>query len=100
MRKEIEAMINTEEARYDINGVFSLRYHKHDALGVEVNALRLEFSPAGGGRYHQSADIQSRTASEILAEIAPIMEQMLDTYKEDMIRSVSGGNWGRLEVIE
>lgn len=100
MRKEIESMLQAEEARYDINGVFALRYHKHDAFGAEVNALKLEFNPAGGGRYHQSADIQSRTAGEILTEIAPIMEQMLDTYKEDMIRSVSGGNWGRLEVIE
>lgn len=100
MRREIEAMMNAEEARYDINGVFSLRYHKHDALGAEVNALKLEFNPAGGGRYHQSADIQSRTAGAIVEEITPIMERMLDTYKENIIRSVSGGNWGRLEVIE
>lgn len=100
MRKEIETILQAEEARYDINRVFNLRYHKHDALGAEVNTLKLEFNPAGGGRYHQSADIQSRTAAEILTEIAPIMERMLDTYKEDMIRSVSGGNWGRLEVIE
>lgn len=100
MRREIEDMLRAEEARYDINGVFSLRYHKHDGLGAEVNALKLEFNPAGGGRYHQSADIESRTAAEILDEIAPIMGRMLDTYKEDMIRSVKGGNWGRLEVME
>lgn len=100
MRKEIEEMINAEEACYDINGVFALRYHKHDAFGTEVNALKLEFNPAGGGRYHQSADIQSRTAGAIVEELTPIMERMLDTYKEDMIRSISGGNWGRMEVIE
>ena len=99
MRREIESMLQAEEARYDVNGVFALRYHRHDAFGAGVDMLKLEFNPAGGGRYHQSADIQSRTAGEILAEIAPIMEQMLNTYTEDMIRSVSGGNWGRLEVI-
>ena len=100
MKKEIKTMLQAEEARYDINGVFSLRYNKHDIFGTKVDALKLEFNPSGGGRYHKSAYIQSRTDDEIVHEITLIMAQMLNTYTEDMIRSVRGGNWGRMNIVE
>lgn len=104
MKKEIETMLKVDDARYDINGVFSLSWYRlhseSDVIGREEGHLHLEFNPAGGGRYYKRAELAGRTAAEISAEIEPIMEWMLAEYSEDMIRLIRGGNWGRLKVIE
>lgn len=91
MKKEIKTLLEQEEGRLDLNSMFYLKRwilkKDTDILGRDEEHLAIEMNT----RYKSSRAITSRDISGIMQEIKLAMVEMMDEYRDDLVKRFSGG---------
>ena len=92
MKKEIKALLNSENATLEINHILQLKRWTKDAIGTNVDRLVLETKTINGStRYHKSIEITSRTTAEIMDEVNAGITKIMMDIADDMSKRWRGG---------
>lgn len=97
MKKELEALLNSNNGTLQINELFRLRRISHDAdndptgLGRTVDSLKLEMTAKDAKNVPYPVEITFRTFEDIKDEVAVGMRHMLGCYTENVVARWNGG---------
>jgi len=86
MKKEIVALVNSEEGYFRLNNISKLYRYTKDALGQDCDALKIRFDNINHVCFGLSVvDIMSRDYDGIIAEC----QQATTKYLEEVARSLN-----------
>jgi len=86
MKKEIIALVNSEEGYYRLNNISKLYRYTKDALNQDCDVLKIEFDNINHVYFGLSViDIKSRDFDGIIAEC----QQATTKYLEEVARSLN-----------
>lgn len=92
MKKEIKAILNSDDAYLDLNPLFHLHHKKFvDCFGRHQDQLWIEMKNLGLCPKNSSYQIMERDIPGIQKACAECMDLLMDSYKEQLINRFIGG---------
>jgi len=99
MRKEFKQLLSMKNGYLRINKLAILHRWQEDALGDDVDCLRIDFNSPTGRSSFYAADIQARDTEGIAKEIAMHTKAFADKWaKEEANRILAGRIDGKCPV--
>ena len=95
MKAELKELLESKDGKLEINSMFTLRRWildpDTDIIGRSGDHLIIEMN----NRYKSHRDIKSRNTKGIMEEVSKYMMELMDEYKEDLVRRFEGGQIGK-----
>lgn len=91
MKKEINALLNATEGSLRLNSIASLDRWKLDALGEEVDRLRIKFARINGVEYSGAYEVKARDTEGIINECCAAIDDFCQKLAGQMTKQLRAG---------